>query len=489
MTTPPHLSRTSRVDEPDWWRSAVIYQIYPRSFSDGNGDGIGDLTGVRDRLTYLTELGVDALWFNPWYPSPMADGGYDVADYRDIHPDFGTLADAKDLISHAHALGLRIIIDLVPNHTSYQHPWFQQALTSRRASPERDRYIFRPGRGPDGVLPPNNWKSAFGEPAWTRTAHSDGTPGEWYLHLFAPEQPDLNWNNPEVRREFESIIRFWYDLGVDGIRIDVAHSLTKHPDLPDLTAQQLERPGSGEPGHPHWDLDSVHDIYRSWRTIADTYEPPRAFVAEAWTATPEQLARYVRPDELHTAFNFHYLQAPWNATALRDAINASLTALQTVGAPATWVLSNHDVVRHLTRYARATGPGQAATDLELGTRRARAAILLTLALPGSAYLYQGEELGLWEAEDLPDHLLQDPIWRRSGHTDRGRDGCRVPCPGKESTRHSGSPIAATHPGCHSRRHGRHTPSRPRRTTPPPSSTSTAEPSPSDAATRPSETAH
>ncbi|MEU0074265.1 glycoside hydrolase family 13 protein [Streptomyces sp. NPDC006332] len=417
-----------------WWRSAVIYQVYIRSFADGNGDGVGDIAGIRSRLPHLKALGVDALWINPWYKSPMADHGYDVADFRAIDPLFGTVAEAEQLIEEAHRHGLRVIPDIVPNHTSDQHVWFQAALAAGPGSPERERYVFRPGRGTDGVEAPNNWVSSFGGPAWTRLPD-----GEWYLHLFAPEQPDLNWEHPEVRAEFESILRFWFSRGVDGFRIDVAHGLVKHPDLPDLPPRQ--DPDDGQPrqhvDHPHWDRDEVHDIFRAWRKVADEFPGDRCFVAEAWADTPERLAAYVRPDGLHTAFNFDFLMSTWDPEDLRTVIDNSLSMLGAVGAPATWVLSNHDVMRHPSRYARKTAKRWVAgqrfqpegpVDLELGTRRARAAALLMLALPGGAYVYQGEELGLPEVEDLPGSVLQDPIWERSGHTSRGRDGCRVPLP-------------------------------------------------------------
>jgi alpha-glucosidase len=413
-----------------WWRSAVIYQVYIRSFADENGDGIGDIAGLRSRLPYLAHLGVDAIWINPWYPSPLADGGYDVADYRDIHPAYGTLDEARHLLTEAHELGLRVILDIVPNHTSDQHVWFRQALAAGPRSPERERYIFRDGRGKDGSLPPNDWHAAFGGPTWTRTPD-----GQWYLHLFAPEQPDLNWDHPEVRAEFESILRFWFDLGVDGFRIDVAHGMAKDPALPDLGLSEFSvLAGEGQEIHPHWDRDGIHDIFRSWRAIADSYPDRRVFVAEAHVR-PGRLANYLRPDELHTAFNFDFLKCPLEADRLREVIDRSITDLASVGAPATWVLSNHDETRHVTRYGRAytgvTTPMRDQghpTDLALGTRRARAAALLMLALPGVAYIYQGEELGLYEVEDLPEEVLQDPTWERSGHTIRGRDGCRVPLP-------------------------------------------------------------
>jgi alpha-glucosidase len=408
---------TTPTAERPWWRSAVIYQVYVRSFADSDGDGMGDLRGIRSRLDYLRDLGVDALWLNPFYPSPQKDAGYDVADYRDVDPRFGTLADFDGLLTDAHEQGLRVIIDLVPNHTSSEHPWFKAAIAAGRGSPERARYIFRDGRGAHGTEEPNNWQSTFGGPAWTRIPAAHGEDEQWYLHLFAPEQPDLDWTNPEVRAEFESILRFWFDRGVDGFRIDVAHGLAKDHGMPDL-ATRFSTSGPALEGHPHWDQDEVHDVYRAWRRVSDTYPGDRTFVAEAWVHTPERLARYVRPDELHTAFNFNFLLAPWDARALRTAIDQSLGALHNVGAPVTWVLSNHDVTRHVTRY----GGGA------LGLRRARAALLLMLALPGGAYVYQGEELGLPEVTDLPDAVRQDPTFFRTAGAELGRDGCRVPLP-------------------------------------------------------------
>ncbi|MFC6885044.1 MULTISPECIES: glycoside hydrolase family 13 protein [Actinomadura] len=393
-----------------WWRDAVIYQVYVRSFADGNGDGIGDLAGVRSRLPYLAGLGVDALWITPFYVSPMADFGYDVADHRDVDPLFGTLDDARALIRDAHAHGLRIILDVVPNHTSDRHPWFRAALAARPGSPERGRYVFRDGRGPDGAEPPNDWESVFGGSAWTRVPD-----GQWYLHLFATEQPDLDWENEEVRAEFADVLRFWLDLGADGFRVDVAHGMVKAAGLPDVGhADQLGPLGTAVV--PYFDQDGVHEIHRSWRALLDSYGGERIGVAEAWAPTPERLAAYTRPDELHQAFNFHYLLAPWDASAMREVVDASLRAAEAVGAPATWVLSNHDVKRHLTRY----GGG------DEGLRRARAAALLTLALPGSAYVYQGEELGLPEVADLPEEFLLDPQNARAAGA--GRDGCRVPIP-------------------------------------------------------------
>ncbi|WP_238992975.1 glycoside hydrolase family 13 protein [Jiangella aurantiaca] len=421
----------------DWWRDAVIYQVYIRSFADGNGDGEGDIAGLRERLPYVRDLGIDALWINPWYPSPLNDGGYDVADFRDIDPRFGDLVQAKSLLDEAHGLGLKVLLDIVPNHSSWDHRWFREALAAGPGSPERARYIFRDGRGPDGALPPNNWRSVFGGLAWERVTEPDGTPGQWYFHIFDVSQPDFDWENPEVRAEFLDILRFWFDLGVDGFRIDVAHGMVKNmagPDLPYDESGLLDRPSIAD--HPFFDRDGVHDIYRGWREVADSYDPPRLYVAEAWVEPAERLARYLRDDELHSAFNFGYLKSAWTAADLRRSIDDSVSTLASVGAPATWVLENHDVERVVTRYGRdvtAAGTGHAGkakgpVDVELGTRRARAAALLMLALPGGAYVYQGQELGLPEVLDLPEGSLQDPVWERSGHTERGRDGCRVPLP-------------------------------------------------------------
>lgn len=390
----------------EWWRDAVIYEVYVRSFADSNGDGTGDLAGLRSRLPYLRELGVDAVWLTPCYPSPMVDGGYDVADYRDIDPRVGTLDDFDSMLATAHRLGIRVIVDIVPNHSSSAHPWFTAALSAGSGSPERDRYLFRTS-GPSGA-PPNDWESVFGGPAWSQVDD-----GEWYLHLFDPAQPDFNWGNAEVRAEFESVLRFWLDRGVDGFRVDVAHGMIKASGLPSVGhAAQIGLLGRAE--LPYFDQDEVHEIYRSWRKLLDSYPGQRIAVAEAWASTPERLARYIAPDELHQAFNFDFLQAPWDADALRTVIDNSLAAAGLVGAPTTWVLSNHDKQRHVTRYG--------------SLARARAAVLLMLALPGSVYLYQGEELGLPEVLDLPDDVREDPVWFRSGGTDIGRDGCRVPLP-------------------------------------------------------------
>jgi alpha-glucosidase len=409
-----------------WWRHAVIYQVYPRSWADSNGDGVGDLPGITSRLDHLVELGVDALWLSPFYPSPQADAGYDVSDYRGVDPIFGSLEDADKLLAAARERGLRVIVDLVPNHTSSEHPWFRAALAAGPGSPERARYIFRPEK-------PNNWKSTFGGPAWTQVAD-----GEWYLHLFDAAQPDLNWDHPEVRAEFIEVLRFWLDRGVDGFRVDVAHGLIKQADLADwhYPAELLFATDAEHPRPPMWDQDGVHEIYRDWRRVTDEYPGERVLVAEAWVEPAERLAAYVRPDEMHQAFNFEYLEAPWSADAQHSVITRSLAANAAVGAPTTWVLSNHDVVRHASRLGlpvgtprpQGIGPDDPQPDAVLGLRRARAATLLMLALPGSAYVYQGEELGLPEDTAVPDEARQDPLFFRTGGKSKGRDGCRVPVP-------------------------------------------------------------
>jgi alpha-glucosidase len=410
----------------EWWRDAVVYQVYVRSFADANGDGVGDLAGVRARLPYLQDLGVDALWFNPWYPSPGADAGYDISDYRSIDPAFGTLREAEGLIAEARALGIRTIVDIVPNHVSSEHPWFRAAVASPPGSPERARFWFRPGKGANGEEPPNGWQSIFGGSAWTRT---EGDDGEWYLHLFAPEQPDLNWTHEDVSAEHEEVLRFWFDRGAAGVRIDSAALLMKDPGLGEETAEA----GPGE--HPFTDRDALHDVYRRWRAIADSYEEQRMLVGEIWLPDADRFARYLRPDELHTAFNFDFLGCPWDGGRMRASIDGALAAHAPVDAPATWVLSNHDVTRPVTRYGRddtsfafESKRAGTPTDLRRGLRRARAAALLAMALPGSLYVYQGEELGLPEVEDIPGERKQDPMWLRSGGVDPGRDGCRIPIP-------------------------------------------------------------
>ena len=443
----------SRSERP-WWRDAVTYQIYIRSFADANGDGKGDVEGIRSRLPYLKKLGIDAIWITPWYPSPQKDHGYDVADYMDIEPDYGTLAEAERLIEEAHAMGIRVIVDLVPNHSSDQHKWFQAALKSPPGSKERARYMFRDGKGTNGELPPNNWQAVFGGPAWHRIKEADGKPGQWYLHLFAVEQPDLNWENPEVRSHFEDVLRFWLDRGVDGFRIDVAHGMIKAPGLPDVLDESNATPEMlAAQKMPFWDQDGVHEIYRDWRKILDSYEGNRMAVAEAWVSPASRIALYLRPDELANSFNFDFLTSRWSVKDLKKNIDLSLKAIQEVGAPPSWVFNNHDVVRSVDRFSLDLQPGKGETtldrhgdvrklDLTLGRKRARAGALLMLALPGGAYIYQGEELSLPEVRDIPEDRLTDPRWEMSNRTDKGRDGCRVPLPWK-SAKDSGFGFAGT----------------------------------------------
>ncbi|GAB2693964.1 alpha-glucosidase [Microbacterium marinum] len=415
----------------EWWRTAVIYQIYPRSFADASGDGIGDLPGITSRLDDLASLGIDAVWLSPFFTSPQKDAGYDVADYRDVDPLFGTLGDFDDMLEAAHARGIRVIIDLVPNHSSDKHVWFQQALAAAPGSPERARYMFRDGQGENGELPPNNWESVFGGPAWTRVED-----GQWYLHLFDTSQPDFDWTNEEVREEFRGTLRFWLDRGVDGFRVDVAHGLVKADGLPDYTPPEDADSMGGEEPVPYWGQEGVHDVWRDWHRVLAEYEGDRALCAEAWLPTVDETAKWVRPDEMHQAFNFPYAMSEWDAEQLREIISESLRAFPAVGAPATWVLSNHDVIRHATRLAmpghpqgHGVGPAtEGKPDPAAGLRRARAATALMLALPGSAYVYQGEELGLPEAMELPDDVREDPTWFRTNGERYGRDGCRVPLP-------------------------------------------------------------
>lgn len=420
-----------------WWTDAVIYQIYPRSFAASTSSGVGDLRGITQKMPALASLGVDAIWLSPFYRSPQNDAGYDVSDYLDIDPLFGTLDDFDHMTKTAHDLGLKVIVDLVPNHSSSEHEMFRAALASAPGSPERAMYMFRDGKGDSGELPPNNWQSVFGGPAWTRTTNPDGTPGQWYLHLFDTSQPDFDWTNEKVWDFFDDVLRFWLDRGVDGFRIDVAHGLIKEAGLPDMPEVDGVV-GAADNVGPYWDQDGVHEVYRRWRKVLAEYGPDRILAAEAWVQPLSKMAHYVRPDEMHQAFNFGYLITKWKARDLRHIITESLEAFHGVGAPSTWVLSNHDVIRHTSRLAlgdklenhwEGLGPRSPhQPDPELAKTVGRAATTLMLALPGSSYLYQGEELGLPEAVDMPDEARQDPtFWRTHGER-WGRDGCRVPIP-------------------------------------------------------------
>jgi len=418
----------------EWWRSGVIYQIYPRSFADSNGDGMGDLVGITKHLGDIADLGVDAVWLSPFYSSPQKDAGYDVSDYRGVDPLFGSLADFDALVDRAHELNLRVMIDLVPNHTSDQHNWFQEALVSPVGSAARNYYHFKDGRGENGELPPNNWQSMFGGPAWTRLED-----GQWYLHLFDSSQPDLNWENPAVHREFEAILRFWLDRGIDGFRVDQPHAMAKAPGLPDHPYVETAGAGfiEGQADPPMWFQDSVHEIFRSWRKILESYPGDRAMCGEAYVLPLAKMALWVRPDEFHQTFNFRFLDAGWDRQALVSAINESFEAFDAVGAPSTWVLNNHDVIRHVSRFGgdfgRTTasdgiGPDAVQPDNALGLVKARAATLFMLGLPGASYLYQGEELGLPEHTTLAAKFRQDPTFFRTNGKRVGRDGARVPLP-------------------------------------------------------------
>lgn len=419
-----------------WWRDAVIYQLYVRSFRDLNGDGVGDLDGITDGLDYIAQLGVDAIWLNPCYPSPNRDGGYDVASYLEIDGRYGGMPAFEKLLTAAHERGIRVLMDLVPNHCSSRHPWFEQALASPPGSPARARFHFHDGNGADGSEPPNNWHSTFGGSAWTRILEKCGQPGQWYLHSFDSTQPDFNWANPQVAEMFDDVLRTWFDRGVDGFRIDVAYAMVKHPDLPD----------ADQPHHnPHmWNQPGVHNIFARWRAIADSYQRDIPLIGEVWLPATEAAA-YIEPGRLHQVFYFDLMLQPWNPAAFRSSIDATIRSVPSAAGVPAWTLNNHDVHRCVSRYgltfaepmvtndgnARRTRP-RGRVDVELGVRRARAAALLLLALPGSAYLYQGEELGLPEVLDLPAGARQDPIWKRSGGHEHGRDGSRVPMPWQPS---------------------------------------------------------
>jgi alpha-glucosidase len=427
----PSSGRAPDVATP-WWHHAAVYQVYPRSFRDSNGDGTGDLRGVIDGLPYLESLGIDAVWLSPFYPSPQRDSGYDVADPRDVDPMYGTLVDAEELIASAHARGLRIIVDVVPNHSSSDRPWFQEALAAAPGSAARARYHFRDGRGADGAEPPTNWVSWFGGGAWTRITEADGSPGQWYLHQFDTSQPDLNWANPEVVADGLETLRFWLDRGADGFRVDVALGLAKdmtYPDIDDPESLILAMRMDLDDGSPEaaerrarvansavLDRDEVQDIYRGWRRVMDEYDRDAMAVAEAWVPV-ERAARYVAPDTLDQIFNFDFMACPWDADRMRDVIEKTMASLTVTGAPATWALSNHDSPRVVTRL----GGG------DEGRRRARALAMMAHALPGAVYVYQGEELGLADV-DLPDEVRQDPVFLRTNGEQKGRDAARVPIP-------------------------------------------------------------
>ena len=432
--------KTNQLPGPaNWWRDAVVYQIYPRSFADGNGDGIGDLKGILSRVDYLASLGIDAVWLSPFFPSQLADGGYDVDDYQAIDERIGTLEEFDELVSKLHQNQIRVFVDIVPNHSSNRHAWFKEALEAAPGSPARDRYIFRDGKGPDGSQPPSKLASHFGPEGWTQVPD-----GQWYMHLFTKEQPDFNWDNEEVHQYFLDTLRFWSDRGVDGFRIDVAHALKKNleplPDRDSYALSVMKDDGTD----PIFDRDEVHEVYAAWREVFNEYDPPRVAVAEAWVH-PNRRPPYASPNGLGQAFNFDLLASKWDADSFRKIITDNLEMSAETGSSSTWVMSNHDVIRHATRLA-IPGYGESADgfgdehrwyvenrlnpnlDLDLGLARAKAATLLILALPGSTYIYQGEELGLHEVLDIPGESMQDPQWFSGEGKLKSRDGCRVPLP-------------------------------------------------------------
>jgi alpha-glucosidase len=443
---PRHVASPPVDTEPSlrWWHKAVLYQVYLRSFADANDDGVGDFAGLMGRLPYIKELGVDAVWISPWYVSPMLDGGYDVGNYFDTDPLFGSLEDVQNLIDASHELGLRIVLDFVANHCSSQHPWFQLALASPEGSKERDWFYFKDGQGQGGSKPPNDWKSIFGGPAWTRSQNSDGTLGQWYFHLFDPSQPDLNWKNEEVLSQFDDILRFWFDRGVDGCRLDAVSAIGKDDDYRDMgfASDDLFRPDIWGPV-PFFDAEGVHDVLRRWRRVAREYPTEKFLVGEVVVRDVDRLARYLRRDELQSTLSFDLSKIVWNAEAFRQMINTLHGACFERHSWMTWTLSSHDEKRTVSRYSQ-DGPteGVLGDVTPTGHRRARAAYLLALALPGSACIYQGEELGLFEVMDIHEDKLQDPIYFRTGKPELGRDGCRVPLPWEKegpslgfSTRH------------------------------------------------------
>ena len=448
-------------DDPSlWWKQAVVYQVYPRSFKDTTGSGLGDIAGVAQQIPYLKRLGVDAIWLSPFYPSQLADGGYDVDDYRNVDPKLGTMDDFDHLTKTAHAAGIKIVVDIVPNHSSNQHEWFKAALAAGPGSPERDRYIFRDGKGPNGDEPPTNWIASFGGSAWTRVPD-----GQWYLHMFTVEQPDWNWKNPDVRADFIKTLHFWLDHGADGFRVDVAHGLAKDLDRDDLDDFKIigDEMHYADGTHPLYDRNEVHDIYREWRKVFNEYDPPAFAVAEAWVP-PEHQYRYASPEELGQVFNFEFAKKDWIRNDMHLAIEEGIAAAERSGSTSTWVMSNHDIPRHVSRYGLPQVPAAAHhqlakdwllrngtsyhEDRELGTKRARAAIMMELALPGSAYIYQGEELGLPEVADIPWDELEDPTAfnRVRDQIEKGRDGCRVPLPWKAGTPTFGFSPATKHEG-------------------------------------------
>ncbi len=389
-----------------WWRDGVLYQVYPRSFADANGDGVGDLRGIVEHLDHLAWLGVEGLWLNPTFPSPNADWGFDVSDYRGVHPELGTLEDLDELVARAGEHGIHVLLDLVPNHTSDAHPWFRN---------RRDFYVWRVGR--DGE-PPNNWKSVFGGAAWTR----DESSGEWYLHNFAPGQPDLDWWNEDVRAEFDDILRFWMDRGIAGFRIDVAHGIVKDRELrdnPAATEDDIEQyRWMGQRPIFSMNRPEVHDVLRRWRSVSEPYDG--VLVGETWVHDVETLATFYGDgvDELHLAFNFVFLLAEFEVATLAPVVAETEARLPQHAWP-VWTLGNHDITRFPTRWAQGD-PGLS-----------RCALMLLLTLRGTPVLYYGDELAMPEAQ-IPPHRVVDPVGLLGDPRRRGRDGARTPMPWRDT---------------------------------------------------------
>ena len=426
-------------NDKNWWRQAAIYQIYPRSFADNDGNGIGDLKGVTAKVDYLASLSLDAVWLSPFYPSALADGGYDVDDYRNVDPKLGTLADFDEMLAALHGAGIRVFVDIVPNHSSNLHQWFKDAIAAEPGSGERARYIFRDGRGASGEIPPTDWPSHFAPSAWTHESTWGGKHNEWYMHWFAPEQPDWNWDNPEIEADFLTTLKFWADRGVDGFRVDVAHALKKDLSEPlrMRATMEYEAPQTLDGTGILMDRNEVFEVYRSWRKLFNTYDPPRVAVAEA-NVHPSRMPLYASEETLGQSFDFRFIDAAFSARTYKDCVSQSLELAKKNNSSTTWTLGNHDQMRYATKLGLhpivdrnewLLSNGQShPVDFEIGTRCSVAGNLFILALPGCTYIYQGDELGIHEVADIPVDQIQDPVYLRNHKQAKGRDGARVPLP-------------------------------------------------------------
>ncbi len=441
--------------DKNWWRQAAIYQIYPRSFADTDGNGIGDLKGVTSKVDYLASLSLDAVWLSPFYPSPLADGGYDVADYRNVDPKLGTLEDFDEMLAALHARGIRVFVDIVPNHSSHLHQWFKDAIDSTPGSKERARYIFRDGRGANGEIPPTDWPSHFAPSAWTHESAWGGKHNQWYMHWFAPEQPDWNWDNPEVEADFLATLKFWADRGVDGFRIDVAHALKKDLSEPlrMRATMEYDAPQNLEGTGILMDRNEVLDVYRTWRKLFNSYDPPRVAVAEA-NVHPSRMPLYASEDTLGQSFDFRFIDAAFTARNYKECVSQSLELAKKNKSSTTWTLGNHDQMRYATKLGLhpivdrndwLLSHGQShPVDFEIGTRCSVAANLFILALPGCTYIYQGDELGIHEVANIPFDQVQDPVYLRNLKQAKGRDGSRVPLPWTRSDKNFGFGTGTPH---------------------------------------------